>query len=117
MINIDRSFEPEKHFIHIGKYKNMSLEHRMNIGPGSIDHESLKKCDEIASLFEREGLSASNRRLDEIELAFICHVLKKCGFNRHKAAKELGIGLRTLQRKLISAGLKEVGLYVVPLKG
>ena len=42
--------------------------------------------------------------LEELEKRHILHVLETTGQNRTKAAKILGIGLRTLQRKLKAFG-------------
>lgn len=39
-------------------------------------------------------------KLDEIERIAILETLKQQGFNRTRAAMVLGIGIRTLQRKL-----------------
>lgn len=43
--------------------------------------------------------------LEQVEKRHICHVLEKLDNNRTKAAKVLGIGRKTLQRKLKSYGI------------
>ena len=44
--------------------------------------------------------TAQSLKLDDVERQHIMQVLKHTGYNRTRAAKMLGIGLRTLQRKL-----------------
>jgi len=44
--------------------------------------------------------TAQSLKLDDVEKQHIMQVLKHTGYNRTRAAKMLGIGLRTLQRKL-----------------
>jgi DNA-binding NtrC family response regulator len=51
--------------------------------------------------------STANKSLGEIEKAAILDVLNSTQGNRTKAAKVLGIGLRTLQRKLKEYGFKD----------
>ncbi len=50
--------------------------------------------------------------LSEIEKAVILETLKRQNFNRTRAARVLGIGIRTLQRKLKQYRL-ELGLPVL----
>jgi len=49
-------------------------------------------------------------RLSEIERTVILETLKQQAFNRTHAARVLGIGIRTLQRKLKKYGASGVGL-------
>ncbi len=49
-------------------------------------------------------------KLKEIEKVVILETLKSQRFNRTHAARVLGIGIRTLQRKLKRYGLSEIGL-------
>jgi DNA-binding NtrC family response regulator len=45
-------------------------------------------------------LQAGQTRLDEAEKLLIVATLKRARFNRTRAARMLGIGIRTLQRKI-----------------
>ena len=49
-------------------------------------------------------------KLDDIERIVILETLKSKGFNRTHTAKSLGIGIRTLQRKLKKYGASSWGL-------
>lgn len=49
-------------------------------------------------------------KLSEIERVVILETLKQKGFNRTHTAKALGIGIRTLQRKLKRYGASHWGL-------
>lgn len=51
-----------------------------------------------------------NKKLSEVEKQHILQVLESNKFNRTRTAKDLGIGIRTLQRKLIQ--YKTVGVVV-----
>jgi len=51
--------------------------------------------DDVQSVSFEHGLT-----LREIEKAVILETLKRQSFNRTRAARVLGIGIRTLQRKL-----------------
>jgi len=75
----------------------MALENTVS----DVKHQS----DVVASLVFRTGT-----RLREIERTVILETLKQQGFNRTHAAKVLGIGIRTLQRKLKKYGAANVGL-------
>jgi len=46
-------------------------------------------------------------KLDEVEKLVILETLKYKGFNRTHTARSLGIGIRTLQRKLKKYGVAE----------
>lgn len=52
----------------------------------------------------------ANAKLEDIERTVILETLKQKGFNRTHAAKTLGIGIRTLQRKLKQYGAAGIGL-------
>lgn len=56
-------------------------------------------------------------KLKEVERRFILKKLTHCNYNRTHTAKALGIGLRTLQRKLQSYGLSNLGLNNSYLSG
>jgi hypothetical protein len=56
-------------------------------------------------------------KLAEVEKRFILKKLAQCNYNRTHTAKALGIGLRTLQRKLKIYGLSNLGLNNYPLSG
>lgn len=62
--------------------------------------------------FERlEGsTNVFEMRLEDIEKMMIMGALKAKNYNRTHAAESLGIGIRTLQRKLKSYGLGAIGL-------
>ncbi len=49
-------------------------------------------------------------KLEEIEREVILATLKHKGYNRTHAARALGIGIRTLQRKLKKYGVAGIGL-------
>lgn len=49
-------------------------------------------------------------KLKEIERVVILETLKSQNFNRTHAARVLGIGIRTLQRKLKKYGVPDIGL-------
>lgn len=49
-------------------------------------------------------------QLKDIERVVILETLKWQGFNRTRAARALGIGIRTLQRKLKKYGVPDIGL-------
>lgn len=49
-------------------------------------------------------------KLEEIERAVILKTLKQQDYNRTHAARVLGIGIRTLQRKLKKYGVSGIGL-------
>ncbi len=48
--------------------------------------------------------------LDDIERSVIMQTLRQMAYNRTHAARVLGIGIRTLQRKLKKYGVKGIGL-------
>jgi DNA-binding NtrC family response regulator len=52
-------------------------------------------------------------KLEEIERAVILETLKQQSYNRTHAARVLGIGIRTLQRKLKKYGAAGLGLKSV----
>jgi DNA-binding NtrC family response regulator len=49
-------------------------------------------------------------KLREVEKIIIMETLRRKSFNRTHTAKTLGIGIRTLQRKLKRYGVAEVGI-------
>jgi DNA-binding NtrC family response regulator len=49
-------------------------------------------------------------KLDDIEKTVILETLKQQAYNRTHAARVLGIGIRTLQRKLKKYGASNLGL-------
>jgi hypothetical protein len=53
--------------------------------------------------------------LAELEAAHIIRTLRECGYNRTHTARKLGVGIRTIQRKLMQYGMQHVftdaGLY------
>ncbi len=49
-------------------------------------------------------------KLDDIERVVILETLKQNSYNRTHAARVLGIGIRTLQRKLKKYGASSLGL-------
>jgi DNA-binding NtrC family response regulator len=49
------------------------------------------------------------KTLEQVEREHIVYVMRACNFNRTKASKILKIGIRTLQRRLIRWGLKDIG--------
>ena len=53
-----------------------------------------------AQAFETQVSFEHNMTLADIEKAVILETLKRQNFNRTRAARVLGIGIRTLQRKL-----------------
>jgi DNA-binding NtrC family response regulator len=63
--------------------------------------------DLVRHLARPEGSDESLMSLEELEKQHILRVLDLMGQNRTKTAKILGIGLRTLQRKLKEFGSKE----------
>lgn len=55
---------------------------------------------------ERDVISVPiNLSLEEMERVVIAATLEKCNYNRPQAARELGIGSRTLMRKLKKFGI------------
>lgn len=48
-------------------------------------------------------------RLDEVTKEHILRILAANSYNRTHTARQLGIGLRTLQRKLIKYGVPKPG--------
>jgi transcriptional regulator with PAS, ATPase and Fis domain len=56
-------------------------------------------------------LIAPGTKLDEIEKIVILETLKRKQNNRTHSARALGIGIRTLQRKLKQYGSVEVGEF------
>jgi len=63
------------------------------------------QADETATIQFEPGT-----KLEEIERTVILETLKHKGYNRTHAARTLGIGIRTLQRKLKKYGLAGIGL-------
>ena len=51
-----------------------------------------------------DRFSTAIRSLDEVERAYIQHVVASCKGNRSEAARVLGIGRNTLHRKLSESG-------------
>ena len=76
-----------------------------------LNVERLK--DEVKNLrsklaeMETQSLTKKwNLRLDEIEKQAIIETWKRLNYNKTHTAKALGIGIRTVQRKLLSYGYK-----------
>ena len=61
-------------------------------------------CQDLAPIAFQRGT-----KLKDIEKHVILETLKHHRYNRTHAAKTLGIGVRTLQRKLKSYGLANIG--------
>ncbi len=64
--------------------------------------EKENSIQRIAKALSSAGLRAV--RLDDLETAAIRNALHEAGDNRTRAARLLGISVRTLQRKLKAAG-------------
>jgi DNA-binding NtrC family response regulator len=66
----------------------------------------------LASLADQDGpiVFKAGTKLKEIEKQVILETLKAEKYNRTHAARVLGIGIRTLQRKLKRYGLAQIGL-------
>jgi DNA-binding NtrC family response regulator len=60
-------------------------------------------------------LFETSTKLREIEKTVIIETLRVQKYNRTHAARVLGIGIRTLQRKLKRYGLSDIGLKVESL--
>jgi len=69
----------------------------------TITHESLPPF--LTMEHKEQGSAKSSRNLFEIERKAILDVLHKSGGNKAEAARRLGIGLRTLYRKLKQYGV------------
>jgi DNA-binding NtrC family response regulator len=69
----------------------------------TITHESLPPF--LTMEHNDQGSAKSPRNLFEIERKAILDVLHKSGGNKAEAARRLGIGLRTLYRKLKQYGV------------
>ncbi len=72
-----------------------------------------KMATEASPLAASEATAVSfapGTKLREIERIVILETLKQKGFNRTHTARALGIGIRTLQRKLKRYGASEWGL-------
>jgi DNA-binding protein Fis len=67
---------------------------------GALSTEDTGSIQQIANALAGAGLHVV--RLDELETAALVNALAHCNENRTKAAKLLGISVRTLQRKLKS---------------
>jgi len=66
----------------------------------------------LTGLAEQTGpiVFKTGTKLKEIEKQVILETLKAEKYNRTHAARVLGIGIRTLQRKLKRYGLAQIGL-------
>ncbi|MCC8190016.1 MAG: hypothetical protein LIP77_05170, partial [Planctomycetes bacterium] len=76
------------------------------IGPDTLPEETGVRRDS-ARMFLQPG-----RTLDEVEKEYILSELKRLGGNKSGVAKSLGIGLKTLYRKLEAYGTDEGGVDV-----
>ncbi|RMG46865.1 MAG: sigma-54-dependent Fis family transcriptional regulator [Acidobacteria bacterium] len=70
------------------------------IRPSHLPEELRRMAREPARASSPMGIGLAGRTMEEIEREAILHTLEKTGGNRTQAAEMLGIGLRTLQRKL-----------------
>ncbi len=59
---------------------------------------------------EDDSNQVFDMKLEEVEKLVILGALRAKSYNRTRAAQSLGIGIRTLQRKLKQYGLSELGL-------
>ena len=59
---------------------------------------------------------STGMKLKDIEKVVILETLKSQNFNRTHAARVLGIGIRTLQRKLKKYGVPNIGLKAAPVE-
>lgn len=71
-------------------------------------HEMMVRGDEAVNA--SEVVFQPGTKLEDIEKVVILATLKQQGFNRTHAARVLGIGIRTLQRKLKKYGAEGLGL-------
>jgi len=80
---------------------------RLHIGNvGAMPAADSSSIQRIANALAGAGLCVV--RLDDLETAALLNALEHCNGNRTRAAKELGISVRTLQRKLKSLERTEV---------
>ena len=76
------------------------------------DATSIKTASEETN----EMQFSTGMKLKDIEKVVILETLKSQNFNRTHAARVLGIGIRTLQRKLKKYGVPNIGLKASELE-
>lgn len=72
-----------------------------HFGNVDVDDETPKELERwVARYLQKKGVSLYRRVISQIEAEVIRQALEKCGYNKIKAARLLGINRNTLTKKV-----------------